>query len=152
MPNSPISNAFLLPVHFGKVLCLDQPFFVTLDPDGYTRILNNLIQNVVTHSRADTINISLWGHDNHVSLNISDNGIGMKPENSERIFERLYKCGKGRSEKGSGLGLSIAYQLAEKMNGTLTVQSEPEKGSSFTLSFPLETPRLMPAGKHHFQQ
>lgn len=53
------------------------------------------------------------------------------------IFERLYKCDKGRSEKGSGLGLSIAHQLVEKMNGTITANSTQGTGTEFTLLFPL---------------
>ena len=55
----------------------------------------------------------------------------------KHIFERLYKCDKGRSEKGSGLGLSIAHQLVEKMNGTISVESVQGKGTTFTLLFPL---------------
>ena len=55
-----------------------------------------------------------------------------------QIFERLYKCDKGRSEKGSGLGLSIVHQLVEKMGGSITVESVPGKGTEFTLLFPLE--------------
>ena len=55
----------------------------------------------------------------------------------KHIFERLYKCDKGRSEKGSGLGLSITHQLVEKMNGTITADSVPGKGTEFILLFPL---------------
>ena len=54
------------------------------------------------------------------------------------IRDRLYKCDKGRSEKGSGLGLSIVHQLVEKMGGNITVESVPGKGTKFMLLFPLE--------------
>ncbi len=63
--------------------------------------------------------------------------MGISKEDLKHIFERLYKCDKGRSEKGSGLGLSIARQLAEKMNGTITADSEPGNGTVFSLTFPL---------------
>ena len=56
----------------------------------------------------------------------------------KHIFERLYKCDKGRSEKGSGLGLSIVHQLVEKMGGSIAVESIPGKGTEFSLRFPLE--------------
>ena len=50
----------------------------------------------------------------------------------------LFKCDKGRSEKGSGLGLSIVHQLVEKMGGSITVESFPGEGTEFMLLFPLE--------------
>lgn len=115
----------------------EQPFLVKLDPDGYIRILNNLIQNVIVHSHASEIKISLCRFENDIKIQISDNGIGVKSEDLKHIFERLYKCDKGYSEKGSGLGLSIAYQLTKKMNGRIVVESEVTKGTMFTLFFPL---------------
>lgn len=115
----------------------EQPFLLRLDADGYLRILNNLMQNIVTHSHADRIEFSLRQCGNTVKLMLSDNGIGIKSENLKHIFERLYKCDKGRSEKGSGLGLSIVRQLTEKMNGKIAVESSPGNGTTFTLFFPL---------------
>lgn len=115
----------------------DQPFRVMLDPDGYMRILNNLIQNVVTHSRADKIELTLSKQNENIKILLADNGIGIEKEDLEHIFERLYKCDKGRSEKGSGLGLSIVHQLVDKMNGTITAESVQGNGTIFTLLFPL---------------
>ena len=115
----------------------EQPFRVRIDPDGYMRILNNLIQNVISHSHADKIEISLSGQGGNIKILLRDNGVGIDKEDLKHIFERLYKCDKGRSEKGSGLGLSIVHQLVEKLNGTITVDSVPGKGTVFTLLFPL---------------
>ena len=115
----------------------EQPFRVSLDTDAYMRILNNLIQNVLTHSRADKIEIALSKKNRSMELTVSDNGIGIEKEDLKHIFERLYKCDKGRSEKGSGLGLSIVHQLTEKMNGTITVKSTQGSGTIFKLTFPL---------------
>ncbi|HBA48973.1 MAG TPA: two-component sensor histidine kinase [Lachnospiraceae bacterium] len=115
----------------------EQPFLLQLDTDGYLRILNNLMQNIVTHSHADRIEFSLCQSGNTVKLVLSDNGIGIEREDLKHIFERLYKCDKGRSEKGSGLGLSIVRQLTEKMNGEIAVESSPGNGTTFTLFFPL---------------
>lgn len=120
--------------------CVDipeQPFWVKLDPDGYMRILNNLIQNVLAHSYANELKISLSKQNQSMKILLSDNGIGIEKEDLKHIFERLYKCDKGRSEKGSGLGLSITHQLVEKMNGTITANSIQGKGTTFTLLFPL---------------
>lgn len=115
----------------------EQPFRVKLDTDGYMRILNNLIQNVIAHSHADKIEISLLKQSGNMKILLADNGTGIEKEDLKHIFERLYKCDKGRSEKGSGLGLSIVHQLVEKMNGTITAESVPGKGTAFTLIFPL---------------
>lgn len=115
----------------------EQPFRVKLDTDGYMRILNNLIQNVISHSHADKIEIILSKQEKNMQIRLADNGIGIEKEDLKHIFERLYKCDKGRSEKGSGLGLSIAHQLVEKMNGTITANSIQGKGTEVTLLFPL---------------
>ena len=115
----------------------EQPFRVRLDPDAYMRVLNNLIQNVIVHSHADKINISLSNQDGNMKIVVADNGVGIEKDDLKHIFERLYKCDKGRSEKGSGLGLSIVHQLVEKMNATITAESTPGNGTMFALYFPL---------------
>lgn len=115
----------------------EQPFRVRLDPDAYMRVLNNLIQNVIVYSHADKINISLSNQDGNMKIVVADNGVGIEKDDLKHIFERLYKCDKGRSEKGSGLGLSIVHQLVEKMNGTITAESTPGNGTMFALYFPL---------------
>ena len=117
----------------------EQPVRVRLDMDSYMRIVNNLIQNVIAHSHADKIKIALSKKENNMELLLADNGVGIEKEDLKHIFERLYKCDKGRSEKGSGLGLSIVHQLVEKMGGSITVESLPGKGTEFMLLFPLES-------------
>lgn len=115
----------------------EQPFWVKLDIDGYMRIWNNLMQNVIAHSHAGQIKITLSKKNHNLEIILTDNGIGIAKEDLKHIFERLYKCDKGRSEKGSGLGLSIVHQLVEKMNGTITAESTLGKETTFTLLFPL---------------
>lgn len=89
----------------------EQPFRVKLDTDGYMRILNNLIQNVISHSHADKIEIFLSKQEKNMQIRLTDNGIGIEKEDLKHIFERLYKCDKGCAEKGSGLGLSITMKM-----------------------------------------
>ena len=115
----------------------DGPLRVRLDTDAYGRILNNLVQNVVAHSRATAICISLSRQNREMELRVSDNGIGIDKQDLPHIFERLYKCDRGRSEKGSGLGLAITHQLVGKLSGTITAASTPGKGTTFLLRFPL---------------
>ena len=89
----------------------DRPFWVKMDSDCYRRIVNNLIQNIIIHSKATSFALDLKCSGNFVTIVIKDNGIGISEEDLKHIFERLYKCDKGRLNKGSGLGLSIVQQL-----------------------------------------
>lgn len=113
----------------------DKRIEINLDTGAYSRILNNLIQNVVSHSRAKHIQISTSVLDKYVKITITDDGEGISKQDLPHIFERLYKCDKARSEKGSGLGLSIVQQLVTKMGGKITVKSDPGKRTEFTIQF-----------------
>lgn len=110
---------------------------VAIDPDAYTRIVNNLIQNVLTHSDASRIEIVVAERAGKAEINVVDNGVGIPAEDAKHIFERLYKCDKGRSQKGSGLGLNIVWQLVEKMGGTISVSSKQGTRTAFTVALPL---------------
>ena len=114
----------------------DRPFWVKMDSDCYRRIVNNLIQNIIIHSKATSFALDLKCSGNFVTIVIKDNGIGISEEDLKHIFERLYKCDKGRLNKGSGLGLSIVQQLVIKMAGEINVESRVEHGPSFILKFP----------------
>lgn len=115
----------------------DQPVTVNMDTDSFMRIVNNLMQNVITHSQADAVKVSLIKQEDTMQFSVADNGVGIAKADLKQIFTRLYKCDKGRSEKGSGLGLSIAFQLTEKMGGQLTAESSPGQGATFILTLPL---------------
>lgn len=110
---------------------------VNLDIDAYARIINNLIQNVISHSRATHVKIKVSLFATNVMISVADNGKGISKQNLPHVFERLYKCDMARSEKGSGLGLSIAQQLVKKMGGLISVQSEPYQQTEFIVQFPL---------------
>lgn len=114
----------------------DRPFKANLDTDGYTRILNNLIQNVITHSHASKIEITLSEKNKNMQIVLADNGIGIKKEDLKHIFERPYKYDNARSGNSSGLGLSIVHQLVKNMNGDITVKSTKENGTAFIILFP----------------
>lgn len=115
----------------------EKPFPAKVDFDGYARIMNNLVQNVMSHSQATQITIKMCQKNSEIIILVEDNGIGIENSDVPYIFDRLYKCDKGRSHKGSGLGLAIVRQLTEKMNGRITVQSEPNQYTIFTVFFPI---------------
>ncbi|WP_020073025.1 sensor histidine kinase [Faecalispora sporosphaeroides] len=116
----------------------EKPLLTRVDLGGYARIIHNLVQNVINHSQATQIKIKMVKQKNDIEICIMDNGIGIEKTDLQHIFQRLYKCDKGRSNKGSGLGLAIVRQMVEKMDGRITVQSEPNQYTNFTVFFPLD--------------
>lgn len=111
-----------------------------ISSNALRQILNNLIQNAVRYnSSIPIINIYLTNDSNNFTIVIEDNGIGMSQQSLEHIFERFYRVDKARSREhgGTGLGLSIVMMLVDRYDGKLTVSSEEEIGTRFTLHLPL---------------
>lgn len=105
--------------------------------------VTNLVQNAISYSgeRARvTISVMCVGTDSdpQVEIKVSDNGIGIRPEDQERVFERFYRVDYGRSREsgGTGLGLSIVRHIAGAHGGSIRLWSRPGQGSTFTLSLP----------------
>ena len=96
------------------------------------------MDNAVKFSSNSEVVISVERADGKVKLTVSDSGIGIPVELLPRIFERFFRADKARSREfgGTGLGLSIVKHVMEVHHGSVLVESEPEKGSKFTLAFP----------------
>ena len=116
----------------------EKEILVETDYDGYSRIVNNILQNVISHSRATKIKITLWEEEENLNICFADNGIGIGKEELPYIFDRLYKCDKGRSDRGSGLGLSVVKQIIEKMGGKITVKSQQKDYMEFLICLPMQ--------------
>jgi two-component system phosphate regulon sensor histidine kinase PhoR len=102
--------------------------------------LVNLLDNAVKFNRPGgevLVEVTRPGNGT-VSISIADNGIGIPHDDLPRIFERFYRVDKARSREvgGTGLGLSIVKHIVERLNGTVTVESQLGKGSTFTMLFP----------------
>jgi signal transduction histidine kinase len=113
---------------------------VKLDPDRLTQILGNLITNAFqVLSPGGKVILSLSTQAEDLVIQVSDNGPGINDEDLPHIFDRFYKSDKSRaSDQGSsGLGLAITKKLVETLNGSVSVDSEPGKGTRFTILFPL---------------
>ncbi|RDY28609.1 sensor histidine kinase [Lachnotalea glycerini] len=115
---------------------LDQEYFVTIDQGAYTRIVNNIFQNIVEHSECRRMQLSIEQQENQIAIIFEDDGIGIPSEQLEHVFERLYKGNSARSQKSSGLGLCIAKQLTEMMLGSIIVRSIQGQSTVFTVTFP----------------
>jgi PAS domain S-box-containing protein len=118
-------------------------FIVNLNIRSFRSILNNLVNNAIKFTNAGgvTVNLSQNNVDgkDFVAIKIIDTGIGISKKNHDVIFEEFRQVSEGfdRNFEGSGLGLSITKKLAEKLDGTLSVESELGKGSTFTVLLPL---------------
>mgnify|MGYP001606940379 CR=1 FL=1 len=119
----------------------DVPALVLTDPTRVRQILTNLLSNAVkfTSSGGVEVTVARVADKPRLRFDVWDSGGGIPEEAKSRIFEVYTQADASVSRRhgGSGLGLSIARQLAEMLGGTLTVESEPGKGSNFTLEIPL---------------
>lgn len=111
-------------------------YFIRIDPNAYTRILNNLLQNIMVHSKATQILLNIIESNQQAIITLTDNGRGILPEKIPHIFERVYQCDDSRSSKGNGLGLSIAKELVNAHKGTINVASTPNFETTFTITLP----------------
>ena len=111
-------------------------YIIRIDPNAYTRILNNLLQNAVSHSEGNKVILQIAEDDIQTRLMISDNGKGILPEDLPHIFERMYQADQSRSVRGNGLGLSITQELVTAHQGTIIADSVPGSGAAFTIIFP----------------
>ena len=110
---------------------------LTADGDLLQHILTNLLTNAVKFSSEKSkICFVLDYDDDFVHFTISDEGIGIPEDDLSRLFEPFHRAGNVDKIQGTGLGLSIAKQYTELHGGSIFVQSELGKGTSFIVSFP----------------
>lgn len=117
----------------------------SVDAGAIQQALVNLLDNAIKFSpRGKSIGTSLAIHDESRTwtLSVSDEGSGIPKEEQSRIFERFYRPGDElrRETQGTGIGLSLVKSIVDAHGGSVTVESEPGKGSTFTLRLPISTP------------
>ena len=104
------------------------------------QMFTNLIDNAIKYNKCGgEMKINSYSSEDAVVIKIADTGIGILKEHQDRIFERFYRVDKNRSREigGTGLGLSIVKHIVLVHNGTITLDSEKEKGSEFTIELPI---------------
>ena len=106
---------------------------VFANPDKLSQIIINLVMNAFKATKGgDFVYLKAYTSKNEVTLEVADNGIGIKDEDIPFVFERFYKL----SDNGLGLGLTITKELVEAHGGTIEVKSKFGEGSMFTVSLP----------------
>lgn len=119
------------------------PVWVHADAEALRRALLILIDNAAKYTpEGGSVRIDLSANDGFAKFSVSDTGIGIAATDLPHIFDRFWRADKARSRShgGAGLGLSIAKWIADTHAGSITVESESNKGSVFTLNVPLEKP------------
>ncbi|MHB8808581.1 MAG: ATP-binding protein [Desulfobulbaceae bacterium] len=122
----------------------DQNLTARLNPNLIEQAVINLLANAITYSPENTcvtISASVQGRTaakDRLVISVTDHGIGIERDQMERLFERFYRTEKARSSAsgGTGLGLSIVKHIAIAHKGSVTVQSEPGQGSTFSIVLP----------------
>jgi CheY-like chemotaxis protein len=120
------------------------PQYLIGDPLRLKQILINLVNNAIKFTQAGKVflNVSaeeVTGNLTHLSFSVSDTGVGMTAEQISRLFQPFNQADVSHTRKfgGTGLGLAISKELCHLMNGTLTVESAPDKGTTFILKVEL---------------
>ena len=107
------------------------------DPARLRQIATNLITNAHLYTPPQgKIAVGLEAEEHTIVMTVSDTGRGMTAEEQEHIFDRFYRGADGRTVPGTGLGLSVVKSLVDLHGGSITVESEPDQGSRFTVRIP----------------
>jgi signal transduction histidine kinase len=121
------------PIHYAG----GQDVAVVGDPDALMQVLLILLDNALKFTPPDgDIRVTTTASAGHVAIAVQDTGPGISPEALPHIFERFYQGDTARAGTGTGLGLAIAKALVEALHGTISVESEAGRGSTFVVTLP----------------
>jgi signal transduction histidine kinase len=105
-----------------------------------TRVIQNLLQNAIRHTPADgMVRVEAYRRRDRVEVVVEDSGKGIDSAALGRVFDPFWRGDEARASPGSGLGLALAKRIVEALGGSITVQSEPERGSRFAILLPEAT-------------
>lgn len=114
----------------------EDEIFISVDRDSFVRILQNIIKNTLTHgSEGKYLGVFVKRESGNVCIDIADRGQGIDKEHQPFVFERLYKADSARS-RGGGIGLAIAKELSDKMNGNIEILRSIPGDTVFRITFP----------------
>jgi signal transduction histidine kinase len=108
-----------------------------VDPDRMRQAFGNLLDNAIKYTNeGGTVTISAGRTDGHATVRFRDTGMGIPEAEQGRIWDRLYRGDKSRSQRGLGLGLSVVRAVIQAHHGTVTVTSKPGEGAEFAIVLP----------------
>jgi len=109
------------------------------DRNRLDQVITNLLSNAIKYGDCKPIDVSVAGAGGSAVVTIRDRGMGIEPTDQERIFGRFERAASSRHYGGIGLGLWIVKQIIDALGGTVTVESRPGDGSTFTVALPLQS-------------
>jgi signal transduction histidine kinase len=128
---------------------LHQNLIVFGQPSRLQRVISNLLDNAIKFTPSGgRIDVEVNKEGAYVLISVRDTGIGIAPSDKGRIFEKFYRVESSRSIPGNGLGLSYVRSMVNAMAGTVSVESAPGQGSTFTIKLPLSNVIPAKAGIH----
>ncbi|MBE9106119.1 GHKL domain-containing protein [Nostoc cf. edaphicum LEGE 07299] len=146
--NTPIAIAFSAKVILTSAIRVEQPLNIVGDSEQLYRLVSNLIINAIQYTpQFGKVTVVLDRSENNAVIQVQDTGIGIPHQELTRIFDRFYRVNsdaygglrlRSRKTGGSGLGLAIAQAIIQSHQGSLNVQSQLGKGSTFTIQLPLD--------------
>ena len=113
---------------------------ILADPASIQKVATNLLSNAIRYTPSGgAITVGSWVESNHVHISVADTGMGITPEDIDKIFDRFYRVKNEKTRKivGTGLGLPIVKAIVEDHLGQVTVKSELDKGSEFSVQLPI---------------
>ncbi|HIG29071.1 MAG TPA: HAMP domain-containing histidine kinase [Verrucomicrobiales bacterium] len=120
----------------------ESPVTVEVDPARMRQVFGNLLDNALKYSpNGSKVVFSIQQSGRDCAISIQDSGIGIPPEEHVKIWQRLYRADKSRSQKGLGLGLSLVQAIVSAHEGRIELESEPGNGSVFTVFLPISESR-----------
>lgn len=116
----------------------DEHCVMNIDKHIFRNILINLLSNAIKFSPENSfIDVEGRKADQHIEISVTDHGMGIPEEDQKHLFERFFRGGNAQNVQGTGLGLNIILKYLELLNGSIRFTSELEKGTTFTISLPL---------------
>src|SRR5205085_11215348 len=115
-----------------------------LDHEMWEKIVLNLLSNAFKFTLAGSITVTLRDTGDHLELSVADIGIGIPASELPRIFERFHRVegSRGRTFEGTGIGLALVDELVKLHGGSIAVQSQVDRGTTFVVSIPFGTEHL----------
>jgi len=131
-------NQELKDKNLALTIAVDKELMVFVDHDRFTQVFTNLFSNAVRYTSVGGITVSATKEDKTIAISFKDTGMGIAPDNIERIFNRFYRTDEARSryKGGSGLGLAIVKEIIKSHNGTIEVKSKIDHGTEFIIRIP----------------